>query len=177
MALEPNTLQRLIHFGQLVDIPSSFTKHQLSKQVSNAHENDADDDGGLALFYSMSRKDGHNALHYWRSTLTHPFSATALSFDSMIIPDTIQHYTHSFLKAGQYHGCGFRMLTHCEWSSSLSKQELHPWITSSSNDRDVNSARLLVKAVHSANEHFDDESSYREIKVNELYICTSIPFA
>ena len=34
--------------------------------------------------------------------------------------------------------------------------------------RDVESWRMMAKAVHSANRHFDDESLYREVKAFAL---------
>jgi hypothetical protein len=89
------------------------------------------------------------------------------------VPGTVQPYRHSYLRAPGTHGCGFRFVAHAPLPERSS-----PWADAPLQGpqpfRDRSSARLMVKATHSDNGHFDDESLYREIKVRAELSCTKV---
>ena len=94
-----------------------------------------------------------------------------------VVPGTVQLYSHSFLRGAGIHGCGLRFVGHANnlitspWaekfpsSSSSTSSSSPPPPKKGGMARDLSSARVMVKATHSDNGHFDDESLYREIKV------------
>jgi len=98
-----------------------------------------------------------------------------ISWSSMslwVVPGTVQQYSHSFLRGAGTHGCGLRFVGHAHNLVNSPWAETSPSSSSSSSPperlkiaRDLSSARVMVKATHSDNGHFDDESLYREIKV------------
>jgi len=85
----------------------------------------------------------------WRKW--HAAIASATNGSSLVVlPGATERYKHSFLapRGRSWGGCGLRFL-----ASSASP---------------ATSMRLMVKASHSENGHFDDESLYREIKTSAL---------
>jgi hypothetical protein len=91
--------------------------------------------------------------------------AAAAQASWRVVPGTVQPYRHSYLRAPGTHGCGLRFVAHAP-----SPERSSPWADAPLQGvqplRDRSSARLMVKATHSDNGHFDDESLYREIKVS-----------
>lgn len=163
---DPLTSRRLDKLAHLISLPSFLN----SRPSSHMKAKKSTPTIGMK-YYNMQRKDGRLALAHWRDVLSYPFIVEDPELVSMIVPHTLQQYSHSFLKPTNHHqviGCGFRFLSHATYtrsaSSSSSSISRGPWSDIPSG-RDQTSARLMVKAVHSENSHFDDESSYREIKV------------
>jgi hypothetical protein len=116
-------------------------------------------------FYRVLDSDGQGTMEFWRSAVRDVFERGRV----LVVPNTAQLYSHSYLPRKEAVGCGLRFVVNTVFPAKVSMWM--PKFTNQRQDmpeseqRDVKSARFMIKAVHSENKHFDDESMYNEIEV------------